>query len=113
MLNVKPDVLSALKTIEELKDVFISFPDDFTKLPCASYYEALNSIAEDADDDEYLSEIIFVIDIWGETSSITSALAIKVDAAMKTISFRREFSADIDDSQSSIRHKSMRYRLIK
>ena len=113
MHNIKPLVLEALESVEGFKDVFQSFPDAFKKLPVASFYEAYNAPQSSADDDEYLSEITVVVDVWAKTSGETSALAVETNDAMKRVGFVREFASDINDPESDIRHKTMRFRLIK
>lgn len=113
MLNEKPLVLSALNTIEGFKDVFPSFPSAFGELPCASFYEAFNGPSSLADDGEYLSEIVFTVDVWAETGEETSVLAAETDRAMKRAGFTREFAADVNEPQSGVKHKTMRFKLIK
>lgn len=112
MHNAKPLVLAALQTVKGLKDVFVSFPSSFKELPCASYYEASNVPDSAADDDEYLSEIVFVVDVWASTSEETSELTIEVDTAMKQAGFIREFAADVNNPDSTVKHKTTRYRLL-
>jgi len=113
MLNEKPLVWSTLETVEGFKKVFASFPTSFTQLPCISFYEVFNGIASAADDDEYLSEIVFMVDLWGNPVDELDELAIEVDAAMKGIGFIREFSADVNDADSDVIHKTMRFKLLK
>lgn len=112
MIDVKYDVKKALDGIEGVR-AFFYFPNNFATLPCISYYEANNAPNVSADDDEYLSEIIYVVDVWGKSSEIVSDIAIKVDSCLKAIGFRREFSHDISNPESKVRQKTMRFKLIK
>ncbi|MDR2903252.1 MAG: hypothetical protein LBU77_01915 [Clostridiales bacterium] len=111
MIDVKAEVKKALGAIEGAK-VFFYFPQDFKKLPCISYYEAHNAPGASGDDAEYLSEIIYVVDVWGDSSAIVTNIAIETDEKMKGIGFVREFAHDVNDPDSKVRHKTMRFRLL-
>ena len=114
MIDAKPLVLAALMKVEGFGGrVHPSFPDTFNKLPCASYYEISNIPNAAADDDEYLSEITFVVDIWAHGAEEVGKLAIEANSEIKKAGFIREFAADVNDPDGTIRHKTMRYRLIK
>ena len=112
MIDVKPDVQKALSAIEGVK-AFFYYPKSFKELPCVSYYELNNTPDTGADDQEYLSEIVYVVDVWGSTSSIVTAIAIAAAEKMEGIGFAREFSHDVDPPESAVRHKTMRFRLQK
>ena len=111
MINKKPDVSAALSAIIDADRVSFHFPETFAKLPCISFYEANNSPFRNADDNEYLSEVNIVVDIWAKRSEETSRLMLAVDTAMRGIGFRREFSADVPGG-SEVEHKTSRYRYI-
>ena len=112
MINKSRDIQAALSAIPEVKKVSLAYPDSFADLPRVSFFEANNSPAEFSDDCEYLSELNFQIDVWAEKWDDVYDIAIDVDDAMSGIGFTREFSADVPDDQSNIKHKTMRYQFI-
>ena len=113
MVCKKKDALEALRKIPDIKGgVTMDRPEKFTKLPALSYYEINNSPAETADDTEYFSAVNLVIDIWAESHAEADRIAIEVDKAMTEIRFRREFSRDVPESSSRVKHKTTRYEYI-
>lgn len=111
MLDKKTDVLEALKSIAGIDGgVFIDRPKINSKLSCISFYEISNSPDTFADDEEYLSRINFVIDIWAKTHEETGKIAKEVNRVMGLIGFTREFSRDV--IETDIKHKTMRYEYI-
>ena len=110
MIDVKDKVHKALNGIKGVQ-AFFYYPDSFSKLPCVSYYEAHNSPDMAADDEEYLSEIVYVVDVWDQTSEKVTRIALKANAAMKKIGFSREFSHDVHNPDRNVRQKTMRFVL--
>lgn len=106
MLNIKPQINSLLKEIPDVKVSFF-YPEDWSKIPHITYYEASNSEYDSWDGVEAHSQIEIQIDIWDKKS--TSELALAVDGKMSSIGFRRVFSGDLQDP-SGLKHKTMRYR---
>lgn len=114
MINLNKNIFNKLNEIKELgivKGVNYSYPEIFSKLPCITFYEANNSIVKFAEDDEYLSEINYVIDIWAETYEQINNIAIKVNEKLKEIDFIKEVSYDVPSEE--IKHKFMRFKTIK
>lgn len=114
MINLNKNIFNKLNEIKELgivKGVNYSYPETFSKLPCITFYEANNSILKFTEDDEYLSEINYVIDIWAETYEQINNIAIKVNEKLKEIDFVREVSYDVPSEE--IKHKFMRFKTIK
>lgn len=109
MINVKPVVIEALKRAH--KNAFPWNLNTFKKFPCISYYEISNRPAANADDREYMTEVIIIVDVWAKLSAEVSEIALKVDAEMTNIGFTREFSYDVDD-KGDLEHKTMRYKYL-
>lgn len=105
------DKLNELKELGIVKSVSYSYPETFTNLPCITFYEANNSITEFTEDDEYLSEINYVIDIWDSLYENINNIAIKVNEKLKEIGFIREVSYDVPSE--NIKHKFTRFKIIK
>lgn len=109
MINVKPVVIEALKRAH--KNAFPRNLNTFKKFPCISYYEISNRPAASADDREYITEVIIVVDVWGKLSAEVSEMALKVNKEMTAIGFIREFSHDVDE-KGDLEHKTMRYKYL-
>lgn len=112
MINQKPIVykkLSELETEGKAKQVCEEGNQDWSKLPCVTYYELDNSELDSADDEEYSSALAIKADAWGKTSSEVSKLAIQVVAKMKEIGYKRTLYLDMPDINSKQKHKTMRF----
>lgn len=112
MINQKPIVykkLSELETEKKAKQVCEEDSQDWSKLPCVTYFELQNEPAEDADDEEYSSALAVKVDAWGNTSSEVSKLAMQVVAKMKEIGYERTLFLDVVDLNSKQKHKTMRF----
>ena len=113
MINIKTTVVSTLKADTTLKGlvsdrvIFYALPDS-PVFPSITYYEQNNAPALVGDGNELTSESVMVIDIWATGS--TTAIAQAVDSVMAGLNFRREFAGDLQESDTGVYHKSMRYR---
>lgn len=118
MINLKPAVLAALEANTALsallgldkfgaKPIYQSVTKDGDKFPRITFFELNNLDSLYVDDAAYASEIAMQIDIWSKGS--TSDIAIQVDLTMKSLSFKRESSIDLYESDTMIFHKAMRY----
>jgi hypothetical protein len=104
LINIKPLILKELEKCNI--PVFIFYPEDWSSLPCISYYESNNSEEESYETNEYCN-ISYQIDIWATKSSDCSTYALQVDSLMRTMGFKREFAADMFTDGTY--HKTMRY----
>ncbi len=109
MKNLKPQILEKLEEISDA-EVYFYYPKAFTKgKKIISYYEIDNSEASEADDEEYSSNIAIQIDIWCDTPSQCSELAIKVNNKMKELDFKRTLALDLYEEGAIKYHKTMRF----
>jgi hypothetical protein len=109
MINLKPQIL---KKLEEISNVEVSYfyPENWTKgKKIISYYELDNSEADNADDEEYSSNIAIQIDVWCDTPSECSKLAIEVNKKMKELEFKRTLCLDLHEEGAVKHHKTMRF----
>lgn len=112
MINQKTIVYKKLQELEKekiAKQVCEEGSQDWSKLPCITYYELDNSEADSADDEEYSSSLIIKADVWGKSSSEVSKLAMQVVARMKELGYKRTLYLDVPDMNSKIKHKTMRF----
>ncbi|AFH62264.1 tail completion protein gp17 [Paenibacillus caseinilyticus] len=113
MINVKPEVLEALREDEELllllggPRVYQMVAPEPGKFPRITFFEISNVDDGYADDSVISSQIVIQVDVWNKTN--TSAIADRVDAVMKNIGFSRSGSADLYENDTGIFHKAMRY----
>lgn len=115
MVNLKPQILQLLKTIEEAKQVSFYYPEEWSddKLPAISYYEAQNSTdIKTMDGVEHTSNIVFIFDIWAKNPGKNSTIAVELNKKLQEIGFTREMSIDLYETATKLHHKSMRYRAI-
>lgn len=112
MINQKLIVYQKLKELEvekKSKQVCEEGSQDWSKMPCVTYFELDNSESESADDEEYSSALAIKADVWGKTSSEVSNLAMQVVAKMKEIGYERTLYLDVVDLNSKQKHKTMRF----
>lgn len=112
MINQKPIVykkLSELETGKIVKQVCEEGTQDWSKMPCITYMELGNEPLEDADDEEYSSALAIKADVWGNSSSEVSKIAVQVVSKMKKIGYKRTFYLDVVDLNSKQKHKTIRF----
>lgn len=107
MTNIKPLILSTLETIQGIKQVCYSWPEDFGKIPCITYKIEDNSIHTITDNEEQLSNIRFQIDIWTEGASENSSIAAQIDTLFSGMGFERVSYNDLKDG--ALIHGVMKY----
>lgn len=112
MINQKPIVYKKMQELEKeklVKQVCEEGSQDWSKMPCITYYELDNSEADSADDEEYSSSLTIKADVWGKTSSEVSKIAIKVVEKMKELGYKRTLYLDVPNMNSKIKHKTIRF----
>ena len=109
MKNLKPQILNKLKEISNV-EVSYFYPEEWKKgKRLISYYELDNSEAEHADDEEYSSNIAIEVDVWCDTASECSRLAIEVNDKMHELDFMRTLATDLPEEGALKHHKTMRF----
>lgn len=112
MINQKTIVYKKLKELIK-ENAVIQVCDegsqDWSKLPCITYFELQNDPYSYAEDDEYSSALAVKVDVWGKSSSEVSKISLQVVSKMKEIGYERTLFLDIPDKDSKIKHKSLRF----
>lgn len=111
MIDLKPYVYQTLTNALNIP-VHYFYPPLDPELPCVSYYEAENQFHAQADGDEYLTSLAYVIDIWSNSALSNGETALTIDAAMSAAGFQRSFSHDLFEPDTGIHHKTMRYKAL-
>lgn len=111
MIDIRAQMLTLLKTAAgSTVAVFDQYPESEEAYPCVSFYEAENNEYRLAGGNEYLTQIAYAVDIWGETWAEIDPILHAINSAMQGLGFRREMCGDAP--QPGIRHKTMRYSAI-
>lgn len=112
MINIKPDVVMALKSTG-IPVLFFNSPVEARGLPCITYYELDNAPSSFADDTESVSKITIVLDIYSHINGkqSLSEIAHKVNCVLFELGFIRQMAQDIPEPEADVLHKTMRYQL--
>ncbi|MGI6691161.1 MAG: hypothetical protein GX916_10095 [Clostridiales bacterium] len=112
MIDLKAYVYESLTNALGGTPVHYFYPPINGELPCVSWYEAENRQHSQADTTEYLTEVAYVIDIWSKSAMRNGEIAQTIDQAMSAAGFRRAFAYDLYEPETTIHHKTMRYRAL-
>lgn len=129
MINLKPQVLTALKGDSQLISLLggvITVNNNIyqriyqmrspyaEEYPRITFFEYDNVPTVFADDQETDSEVFIQVDVWCKGSS-TSDIAKRADTVMKSIGFNRLGAQDLyeDDADTQIFHRAIRYLIIE
>lgn len=104
MINLKPEIVKLLKTVNE--NVVDTFPDDWTKFPILVYEEENNTPYTTTAEGESRTLLRYRIEIYSKTS--TSPFKAKIDEVMTKRGFTRAMCLDTNDLGGR-RHTIMRY----
>ena len=91
--NIKPELITVLKGIPELKKISSSKPSDWATFPCAVYSTKAKADKMDLSMNELLTHWTISIEIYDSRAPLTS-LSEKVVDAMKKLGFRNEETGD-------------------
>lgn len=109
MIDLKPKVWRALTSVLPEEQVFYVVPEyDPKEKPCISYFEQENVPNAWGDNKIYTESVIFVVDVWGDTSSEVTPIVQRVDIELYALGFERLSAVDIPDEGRKL-HKSMQY----
>ena len=104
--NIKPDIVTQLKTVSELVVVSSEYPSTWAKTPAAVYSTKAKPHKKDISDQEVLTEWTVKIDLYS-TKSLTT-IQEKVIQALKKIGFKN--TATDDGNIDSIKRSILTFR---
>ena len=117
MINQKPIVYKKLKelvTKKVVNQVCEEGSQDWSNLPCVTYFELQNEPSDYVEDDfEYSSALAIKADVWGLSSSEVSKISMQVVSKMEELGYERTLYLDVPDTDSKIKHKSLRFEKIE
>jgi len=113
MINIKPEVLTALEENADLLALLggshiyqLKAPEGLNKY--ITLFELTNFDSTWADGTAITSEVHLQLDVWVKGAS-TSPIAAQADKTMKSLGFKRTGSADLYEDDTKIYHKALRY----
>lgn len=104
MINFKPELVKALKKVQE--NITESYPDEWKNLPVICYEEEQNIPHTITSNGESMTTLRYRIDIYSNTS--TSNLKIRINEELTKLGLTRVGSIDMNDLAGR-RHTVMRY----
>ena len=109
MIDYNSQLVNALKTI--LPTYYELTLTKGTKTPCISYQER-NNYADAEGDTLGYSYISYTIKVWGHDIEDLMAYALKIDAALRPIGFKRLSSSELYDRNSTMIQKILTYEAL-
>lgn len=79
--------------------------------PCISYQERNNAVEEQGDTIGY-SRLSYTIKVWGNDLAAIQENAIKIDAVLRPLGWRRTSAQELHDTQSTMIQKIMTYEAL-
>ena len=112
MIDISAGIGAALQQISGIT-VYYFEPTEWTSLPAVSYFEVKNVEYAQADGQEYLSDIVYQIDVFADSRSEDRANGNRSGRlALSARGFKRESGADTVDSGTGLYHRTMQYGCI-
>lgn len=105
MINIKPIIYNALKTITDV-EISTEYPSEWVTFPKITYAEENNETYKKINNKEVMAKVRYKIDIYNIES--TSSLASKVDDVITSLGLTRIFCGDADIKDC--KHKILRYQ---
>ena len=109
MIDYNSQLVNALKTI--LPTYYELTLTKGTKTPCISYQER-NNYADAEGDTLGYSYISYTIKIWGHDIEDLMSYALKIDAALRPLGFKRLSSSELYDRNSTMIQKILTYEAL-
>lgn len=109
MIDYHANLVSALKTV--LPTHYELALTQSTTTPCISYQER-NNYTTDSGDTLGYSRISYTVKVWGHDLQQIQEYAMKVDAALRPLGFKRLSSGELYDNQSTMIQKILTYEAL-
>lgn len=109
MIDYNSQLVNALKTI--LPTYYELTLTKGAKTPCISYQER-NNYADAEGDTLGYSYISYTIKVWGHDIEDLTGYALKIDAALRPLGFKRLSSSELHDRNSTMIQKILTYEAL-
>lgn len=109
MIDYHAQLVSALNTI--LPTHYELALTQGTTTPCISYQER-NNYTTDSGDTLGYSRISYTVKVWGHDLQLIQEYAMRVDAALRPLGFKRLSSGELYDNQSTMIQKILTYEAL-
>lgn len=106
MINTNKDLVSTLEGI--LPTYYEMVLTSKTETPCISYME-LNNVATDIGDTLGYSRIQYQVKVWSNRVKDLHEYALKIDAALRPLGWRRVGCVELHDRNSTMMQKVLTY----
>lgn len=109
MINYHKELVSALNKILPTHYEMVLTAN--TQTPCISYMEINNYTSSRGDEIEY-SYITYQVKVWANSVDEIQNYALQVDAALRTLGFKRISSGELYDNASTMIQKIMTFEAL-
>ena len=92
--------------------VSYNYPASWRTFPCVSWSEAGSRALAQADGREYLTELIYAVDIWAESPAQLAEAGAAIDAHLSGAGLRRTSAQDLYEEKPRLYHRALRYRVV-
>ncbi len=112
MADVNKEVKDLLEKGLDGVTVAYQYPNDFNNLPVVTYYTLLQKGSFAYDNMTASRSSTVVLDIWADYPKICAEIAEEINALMSGGGWYHEFERDVPNTDSSVKHKTMRFTKI-
>jgi hypothetical protein len=109
MIDYHKELVSTLNNILPTHYEMVLKPG--LKTPCISYMETNNYVAEYGSNLTY-SRINYQVKVWGNNIQELQEYALQIDAALRSIGFKRISSTELYDNNSTMIQKILNYEAL-
>jgi hypothetical protein len=109
MINYHKELVTALSAV--LPTHYEMTLTSGTETPCISYMETNNSVLMNGDNSGY-SSITYQVKVWANDIALIQEYALKVDAALRPLGFKRIAAIELYDNNSSMIQKIMTFEAL-
>lgn len=107
-MDWQEEVYAALNTIPDINACFM-YPEEWPQGTVVTYSRLDERPAVNADDNEYLTEIVAKADVWDNDPDTVRRVVKLVKAKLREIGFHCTYCMDLFEPESRLHHTTMRF----